>query len=220
MFSQPAFAGARTSLAADSATRVRRNLSRHVVEQLVAESRRLVESAGRVHLRGHRELTGPDEDLDSDRVVLERPAQPKALVGLRKPVPPQRADPSAAERADEPPKVDMGRERGLEDRRARPGGLQRTRTQEAKCAPRDAIPEIRPLHKLAVCESMERPGELLRMDAEATPQSLKRDLRIRIKGQELEDLAVMVAQVVESLSRRRVHGGRYHDERTHGGGLP
>src|SRR5881397_3340036 len=65
---------------ADSAIRVRGNLSRHVVEQLVAESRRLVESAWGVHLRGHRELTGPDEDLDSDRVVLERPAQPKALV--------------------------------------------------------------------------------------------------------------------------------------------
>src|SRR5216684_5557220 len=37
---------------ADSAIRVGRNLSRHVVEQLVAESRRLVESAGRVQLRG------------------------------------------------------------------------------------------------------------------------------------------------------------------------
>src|SRR2546426_1922785 len=65
---------------ADAAIRVRRNLSRHVVEQLVAESRRLVESAWGVHLRGPRELTGPGEGFDSDRVVLERPAQPKALV--------------------------------------------------------------------------------------------------------------------------------------------
>src|SRR5207245_3510679 len=55
---------------ADSAIRVRGDLSRHVVEQLVAESRRLVESAWGVHLRDHRELTRPDEDLDSDRVVL------------------------------------------------------------------------------------------------------------------------------------------------------
>src|SRR3989449_5403736 len=205
---------------ADSAIRIRGNLSRHVVEQLVAESRRLVESAWGVHLRDHRELTGPDEDLDSDRVVFERPAQPKALVRLREPVPPQPADPRAAQRADEPPQVDMSRERGLENRRVRPGGLQRARTQEAEGAPRDAIPEVCPLHELAVGESMERAGELLRMDAQASPQSLKGDLRIRIMGQELEDLAVVVAQVVESLSRRRVHGGRYHVERTHGGGLP
>src|SRR5438552_191215 len=169
MFSRPAFAGSGTSLAADSATRVRRNLSRHVVEQLVAESRRLVETAGRVHLRGHRELTGPDEDLDSDRVVLERPAQPKALVRLREPVPTQRADPCAAQRADQPPQVDMSRERGLENRRVRPDGLQRARTQEAEGAPRDTIPEVRPLHEFAVGESVERSGELLRMDAEASP---------------------------------------------------
>src|SRR5438128_11543968 len=178
---------------ADSAIGVRGNLSRHVVEQLVAESRRLVESAWGIHLRGHRELTGPDEDLDSDRVVLERPAQPKAFVRLREPVPSQRADPRAAQRADEPPQVDMSREGGLEDCRVRPGGLQRARTQEAERAPRDAIPEVRPLHQFAVGEAMERAGELLRMDAEAPPQSLKGDLRIRIMGQELEDLAVMVA---------------------------
>ena len=67
---------------------------------------------------------------------------------------------------------------------------------------------------------MERAGELLGMDAEATPQSLKCDLRIRIMGQELEDFAVVVAQVVEGLPHGRVHGGRYHGERTHGGGLP
>src|SRR5438445_36069 len=77
-----------------------------------------------------------------------------------------------------------------------------------------------PLHELAVGEAMERAGELLRMDAQASPQSLKGDLRIRIMGQELEDLAVVVAQVVERLTRRRVHGGRYHGERTHTGGLP
>src|SRR5213594_569910 len=205
---------------ADSAIRLRGNLSRDVVEQLVAESRGLVESARRVHLRSHRELTGPDEYFDSDRVVLERPAQPKALVRLRESVPAQRADPGAAQRADEPPQVDVSRERGLEDRRVRPGGLQRARTQEAERSPRDAIPEVRPLHELAVGEAMERAGELLRMDTEAPSQSLKCDLRIRIMGQELEDLAVMVAQVVESLARGRVHGGWYHVERTHGGGLP
>src|SRR5712691_12150739 len=205
---------------ADSAIRLRGDLSRHVVEQLVAEPRRLVESAWGVHLRGHRELTRPHQDFDADRVVLERPAQPKALVRLREPVPAQRANPSAAQHADEPPQVDMSRERGLEDRRVRPGGLQRAWTQEAKRSPRDAIPEVRPLHELAVGEAMERAGELLRMDAEASAQSLKCDLRIRIMGQELEDLAVVVAQVVESLARRRVHGGRYHGERTHGGGLP
>src|SRR3989440_2010747 len=174
----------------------------------------------RVHLRSHRELTGPDEDFDSDCVVLERPAQPKALVRLRESVPAQRADPGAAQRADEPPQIDVSRERGLEDRRVRPGGLQRARTQEAKGAPRDAIPKVRPLHELAVGEAMERAGELLRMDAQASPQSLKGALRIRIMGQELEHLTVVVAQVVESLARRRVHGGRYHGERTHGGGLP
>src|SRR5438128_49293 len=204
----------------DSAIRLRGNLSRHVVEQLVAESRRLVESARVVRLRGHRELAGPDEDLDSDRVVYERPAEPKTLVRFREPVPTQRADPRAAQRADEPTQVDMSRERGLEDRRVRPGGFQRARTQEAKGSPRDPVPEVRPLHEFAVGESMERAGELLRMDAEASPQSLKCDLRIRIMGQELEDLAVVVAQVVESLSRGRVHGGLYHVERTHGGGLP
>src|SRR6266581_534538 len=91
---------------ADAAIRVRGNLSRHVVEQLVAESCRLVESAWGVHLRGHRELTGSDEDLDSDRVVFERPAQSKALVRLREPVPTQRANPRAAQRAHEPPQVD------------------------------------------------------------------------------------------------------------------
>src|SRR2546426_2594117 len=73
---------AQADLRADSAIRLRGNLSRHVVEQLVAESRRFVESAGRIHLRGHRELPRPDQDFDSDRVVLEGPAQPKALVRL------------------------------------------------------------------------------------------------------------------------------------------
>src|SRR3989442_192409 len=62
---------AQADLRADSAIRLRGNLSRHVVEQLVAESRRFVESAGRIHLRGHRELTGPDEDFDSDWFVLK-----------------------------------------------------------------------------------------------------------------------------------------------------
>src|SRR2546425_12104557 len=147
---------------ADSAIRLRGNLSRHVVEQLVTESRRLVESAGGVHLRSHRELTGPDEDLDSDRVVFERPAQSKALVRLREPVPSQRADPRAAERADEPPQVDMSRERGLEDCRVRPGGLQLARTQEAEGAPRDALPAGRPLHQLTVGWSVELAGALLR----------------------------------------------------------
>src|SRR5439155_1567509 len=101
---------------ADSAIRLRGNLSRHVVEQLVAESRRLVESAWGVHLRGHRELTGPDEDLDSDRVVFERPAEPKTLVRFRETVPPDRADPRAAQRAGEPPQVDLSRERGVRGR--------------------------------------------------------------------------------------------------------
>src|SRR2546426_984991 len=143
---------------ADSAIRLRGNLSRDVVEQLVAESRGLVESARRVHLRSHRELTGPDEDFDSDRVVLERPAQPKALVRLRESVPAQRADPGAAQRADEPPQVDVSRERGLEDRRVRPGGLQRAWTQEAKRSPRasraDGSTEVGTMvsaHTAAVC---------------------------------------------------------------------
>src|SRR2546428_4491572 len=88
---------------ADSAIRLRGNLARHVVEQLVAESRRLVESAWGVHLRGNRELTGPDEDLDSDRAVLQRPDQPKAFVQLRETIPSQTADPRAAQRAEHPP---------------------------------------------------------------------------------------------------------------------
>src|SRR5436309_313312 len=101
---------------ADAAIRVRGDLSRDVVEQLVAESRGLVESARRVHLRGHRELTWPDQDFDSDRVVLKRPAQPKALVRLRESVPAQRADPGAAQGADEPPQIDVSREGGLAER--------------------------------------------------------------------------------------------------------
>src|SRR5437879_10788222 len=153
---------------ADSAIRLRGNLARHVVEQLVAESRRLVESAWGIHLRGHRELTGPDEDLDSDRVVLERPAQPKAFVRLRETVPSQRADPRAAQRADEPPQVDMSREGGLEDRRVRPGGLQRARTQEAEGAPRGARAEVRPLRARTVGEPAERAGELPPMDPSAS----------------------------------------------------
>src|SRR5947209_19122348 len=92
---------------ADSAIRLRGNLSRYVVEQLVAESRRLVESAWGVHLRGHRELTGPDEDLDSDRVVFERPAGPKTLGRFREPVPSPRADPRAAQLADVPARVEL-----------------------------------------------------------------------------------------------------------------
>src|SRR2546422_3609428 len=78
---------------ADSATRVRGNLSRHVVEQLVPESCRLVESARCVDPRVHRELTRPDEDFDSETVVLQGPAEPEALVGLGEAVPPQRPDP-------------------------------------------------------------------------------------------------------------------------------
>src|SRR6266852_6371552 len=94
---------------ADSAIRVRGNLSRHVVEQLVAESCRLVESAGRVHLRGHRELTWPDEDFDSDGVVLQGPAQPETFIRLRKPVPSQGSDPGPAERTNESSQVDVSR---------------------------------------------------------------------------------------------------------------
>src|SRR5438552_16189895 len=78
---------------ADSATRVRGDLSRHVVQQLVPESCRLVESARCVDLRTHRALTGPHGDFDSDTVVLQGPAHPEALIRLGKPVPPPRAKP-------------------------------------------------------------------------------------------------------------------------------
>ena len=207
-------------LRADSTIRVRGNLSRHVVEQFVAESRRFVESAWRVHLRGHCELTGPDKDFDSDAVVLQGPAEAEAFVRLREPVPTQRADPGTAQRAHEPPQVDVGRERGLENRGGRPGGLEGDRTQEAERASRDAVPQVRPLHELTVGETMEGPGELLRMDAESTPQTLERDVRIRIVREELEDLAVVVPQVVDGRPSGRIHGGRYHGERIHDGGLP
>src|SRR2546421_6643050 len=102
----------RPDLRTDSAIHVGRNFTRYVVEQLVAQTCRFVESAWRFHLRGHRELTGPYEDFDSDAVVLQRPTEPEAFVQLREPIPPQRADPRPAQCADEPPHVDVSRERG------------------------------------------------------------------------------------------------------------
>ena len=56
------------------------------------------------------------------------------------------------------------------------------------------------------------------MDAEAPPQSLECDLRIRVVGKELEDFAVVVAQAVEGLPRGRVDGCRHHAAPAQGGG--
>src|SRR5256712_8292091 len=140
---------------ADSATRVRGNLSRHVVEQLVPESCRLVESARCVDLRVHRELTGPHEDFDSDTVVLEGPSEPEALIGLRKPKPPQRANPGAPKGSDEPSQVHVGRKRGLEDRdgwfRRREG----TGAQNFEGAARGAVTAARSLDQFVLSEAME-----------------------------------------------------------------
>ena len=192
------------SLRADSSICVRGNLSRHVMEQLVAKSCRFVEAIGRVYLGAHCQQTGPDQDFDSDAVVLQSPAESKAFIRFREPVPSEWSDPRSAERTDEPTQVDVGGERGLKNRSGRFRRLQRGRTQEAERASRDAIPEVGPLHELTVGKSMEGPGELLRMDAEPSAQTLEGDVRIWIVGKELEDLAVVVAEVVQGLPRRWV----------------
>src|SRR2546426_9132036 len=90
---------AQADLRADSAIRLRGNLSRHVVEQLVAHSRRLVESAWGVPPPGPPELPGPDQDLPSHPAVFQRPAEPKTPARFREPAPSQPADPRAAQRA-------------------------------------------------------------------------------------------------------------------------
>ena len=191
-----------------------------MVEQLVPESCRLVESARCVDLRTHRELTGPHEDFDSDTVVLEGPAEPEALIGLGKPVPPQRANPGAPKRPDEPSQVHVGGQRGLEDRDGWFRGREGTRTQNPEGAPRDPIPELRSFDQFVLSETMQRTGQLLWMDAEPPPQSLERNLGGRVLREEFEDLAVMVPQVVEGCPRGRVHGGRNHVVPAQGGGSP
>src|SRR5437867_2346207 len=160
------------------------------------------------------------EDFDSEAVVLQGPAEPEALVGLGEAVPPQRPDPGAPKRSDEPPQVNMGWKRGLEDRDGWFRGREGTRTQNPEGAPRDAIAEVRSLDQFVLGEAMQRAGQLFRMDAEPPPQSLERDLGGRVLGEELEDLAVMIPQVVERCPRGWVHGGRHHARPAQGGGSP
>ncbi len=136
------------------------------------------------------------------------------------PIPPQRSDPRTSKRAHEAPQVDVAWERGLEDGHRWLGRPQGSRAQDAEGAPRDPIPEIRPLDQFVLGEAMQCAGQLLRVNAEPPPQSLERDLAGRVLREEFEDLAIVVTQVVEGRPRGGVHGGRYHRGPAQGGGSP
>jgi predicted phosphoribosyltransferase len=56
------------------------------------------------------------------------------------------------------------------------------------------------------------------MNPEPTSQALEGNMAGRVMGQEFEDLAIVVAQIVEGLPRNGVHRGRNHAERAQGGG--
>src|SRR5712691_9168450 len=105
--------------------------------------------------------------------------------------------------------IQVRRKRGLEDRDSWFCRRQGTGTQNSEGAPRDAIPEVRPLDQFILSEAME---------AAPPPQSLERDLGRRVLREEFEDLAVMIPQVVEGGPRGRVHGGRHHAGPAQGGG--
>ena len=189
-----------------------------VLEQLVGQMGRLVESFGGCDVRDDDQLSGTHERLEPDRVVLEGPTESHALVGLGEPVPSQRADPCAAERLHERPEVDVGREVRLQNRHARFLRSERTRAQDAERAGRHAVSEFRPFDEFALREAMEGSGELLRVDAEAPSEALERYLGCRLLGQELEDLTIVLSKVVDGFPRGRVRGRRNHGASSKCGG--
>src|SRR6266545_2586099 len=200
--------------AADSGIRLARRFAGDVLEQEVSEARRVVQMARTRDVRRDDELSGPDERLQSDRVVLEGPRETDPIGELREPVPPQRPDPAPAERLDESPEIEVRRQIRLEDCDAGFLGALAPRAQDLERPRGHAVPHVRAFDERVVREAMESSRELLRMDPESTPQALKRDLGRRILGEELEDLAVVLPQVERVRSNARFAALRHHRPRS------
>src|SRR6266540_5534664 len=200
--------------AANSGIRLARRFAGDVLEQEVSEARRVVQMARARDVRRDDELSGPDERLQSDRVVLEGPRETDPIGELREPVPPQRPDPAPAERLDESPEIEVRRQIRLEDRDPGFLGALAPRAQDLESSRGDAVPHFRAFDECVIRESVERAGELLRMDPESTPQALKRHLGRRILREELEDLAVVLPQIKRVRSYTRFSALRHHRPRS------
>ena len=87
-----------------------------------------------------------------------------------------------------------------------------TSTEEGATAYIDA--DIRDT-EVILREAVERAGQLLGMDAQATADPLERDLSGRVLREEFEDLAIVLAEVAEGVlphvRRGGDHGARHHD---------
>jgi hypothetical protein len=181
-----------------------------MLEQLVAETCRIVESIGRHDLRRDDELPRTDEGLKPNRIVLEGPGEAHPLGELRKPIPTQRADPGSPKPLDQTAQVEVRREVGLQDRDAGVLGPEVPGTQDTDRPRCDPITQFRVLDQVVVGETMESARQLLGMDPETSPQPLESNLGGRILGEKFEDLSVVLPQVERGGFDARFSAFGYH----------
>src|SRR6266487_3966380 len=199
-----------TASATNSRVRFAPDLAHDVLEELVTQASRVVQSIRGDDLRRDYELPRSDERLESHRIVLERPREAHPFRELGKPVPAERPDPGPAERLDEGPQIEVRGQVGLEDRDARLFGPKASRTQDLHRPGRHPVTELRVLDEVVVREPVEGAGQLFRMDAQTAAQPLECHLRRRILGEELEDLPVVFSEVQRERSDARFAVLRHH----------
>lgn len=197
---------------------VARGFADDMLEQLVAQVRRLIQSIGSGDPRKDNQLPRPNESLQADRVVLEVPAKPDSVLRFGQAIPSERSDPGPAQRTDEGAQVHVGGQVRLEDRHAGILGSQCARAQYAERTGRRAIAEVRPFDEFIFGKAMKSPRKLFGMNAETPPEALKGHMGRRLLGKELKDFAVVLPKVVDGLAGGRIHGRRNHGAGSEHGG--
>src|SRR2546422_3547290 len=171
------------------------HLAGEVLEQEVRVPGRLVDAVPGRHVRDDPELGLVEPHLELDPVVLRGPPEAELALVLGETEPSEGAEPPALEGVDEAPDDDVRGQVRLEDREALGRVRERVRAKDRERLRGRAVSVLRVLDEPVVRESVERAGQLLRVDSEPPPDALERDLGRRVLGQELEDVAVVLPQV-------------------------